>query len=68
MWSATKPHDLLISLLAYAGLRVGEAFALRRADLAVSGGLVLVDEDQVKASGTLVFDTPKSHQKRVGTA
>lgn len=29
--SAAKPHDLLIALLAYAGLRVGEAFALLRA-------------------------------------
>ncbi len=63
--SATKPHDLLISLLAYAGLRVGEAFALRRADIDVSGGLVLVDENLAGAYGTLVFDTPKSHQKRV---
>lgn len=56
--SATKPHDLLISLLAYAGLRVGEAFALRRADIDVSGGLVLVDENLAEANGTLVFDTP----------
>lgn len=63
--SVTKPHDLLISLLAYAGLRVGEAFAWRRADIDVSGGLVVVDENLAEANGTLVFDTPKSHQKRV---
>ncbi|RVU27183.1 site-specific integrase [Streptomyces antnestii] len=63
--SAAKPHDLLIALLAYAGLRVGEAFALRRADIDVSAGLVLVDENLAEANGKLVFDTPKSHQKRL---
>lgn len=62
---AAKPHDLLIELLGYAGLRVGEAFALRRADIDVSGGFVLVDENLAEANGTLVFDTPKSHQKRI---
>ncbi|MET9965039.1 tyrosine-type recombinase/integrase [Streptomyces sp. NPDC006356] len=63
--SAAKPHDLLIALLAYAGLRVGEAFALRRMDIDVSGGFVLVDENLAEANGALVFDTPKSHQKRL---
>jgi integrase len=63
--SAAQPHDLLIALLAYAGLRVGEAFALRRVDIDVSGGFVLVDENLAEANGALVFDTPKSHQKRL---
>ncbi len=63
--SAAEPHDHLIALLAYAGLRVGEAFALRRSDIDVSGGFVLVDENLAEANGTLVFDTPKSHQKRL---
>ncbi|MFI6937407.1 tyrosine-type recombinase/integrase [Streptomyces sp. NPDC050287] len=63
--SAAQPHDLLIALLAYAGLRVGEAFALRRTDIDVAGGFVLVDENLAEANGTLVFDTPKSHQKRL---
>lgn len=62
---AQKPHDLLIALLAFAGLRVGEAFALRRSDVDVAGGFVLVDENLAEANGTLVFDTPKSHQKRL---
>lgn len=62
---AAKPHDLLIALLAYAGLRIGEAFALRRGDIDVSGGIVLVDENLAEANGVLVFDTPKSHQKRL---
>ncbi|MFJ6130586.1 tyrosine-type recombinase/integrase [Streptomyces griseoviridis] len=62
--SAAKPHDLLIALLAYAGLRVGEAFALRRSDINVSASIVLVDENLAEANGALVFDTPKTHQKR----
>jgi integrase len=63
--SAERPHDLLIALLAFAGLRVGEAFALRRSDVDIVGGFLLVDENLAEANGTLVFDTPKSHQKRV---
>ncbi|MFK0062342.1 tyrosine-type recombinase/integrase [Streptomyces werraensis] len=63
--AAEKPHDLLIALLAFAGLRVGEAFALRRSDVDVACGFLLVDENLAEANGTLVFDTPKSHQKRV---
>jgi integrase len=64
---AAVPHDLLIALLAFAGLRVGEAFALRRGDIDVPGRLVLVDENLAEANGALVFDTPKSHQKRAVT-
>jgi integrase len=63
--AAEKPHDLLIALLAFAGLRVGEAFALRRSDVDVASGFLLVDENLTEANGTLVFDTPKSHQKRL---
>ncbi|MDX3747291.1 tyrosine-type recombinase/integrase [Streptomyces sp. AK08-02] len=63
--NAEKPHDLLIALLAFAGLRIGEGFALRRNDVDVTGGTVLVDENLAEANGALVFDTPKSHQKRL---
>ncbi|WP_371670386.1 site-specific integrase [Streptomyces sp. NBC_00289] len=62
---AEQPHDLLIALLAFAGLRVGEGFALRRNDVDVLGGTVLVDENLAEANGALVFDTPKSHQNRL---
>lgn len=58
------PHDLLVALLAFAGLRVGEAFALRRGDIDLAHRLVIVDENLAEANGALVFDTPKSHQKR----
>ncbi|MER6222515.1 tyrosine-type recombinase/integrase [Streptomyces sp900105755] len=58
------PHDLLVKLLAYAGLRIGEAFALRRKDVDLANGLIWVDEALAEVAGQLFFDTPKSHQKR----
>lgn len=60
-----QPRGRRLALLAYAGLRVGEAFALRRVDIDVSGGFVLADENVAEANGALVFDTPKSHQERL---
>ena len=59
------PHDLLVALLAYGGLRIGEAFALRRGDFDLANCLVIVDENLSEADGKLSFDSPKSHQKRV---
>ncbi|WP_301129709.1 tyrosine-type recombinase/integrase [Streptomyces cacaoi] len=65
--NAKPPHDLMIALLAFAGLRVGEAFALRRSDVDLAHGRIVVDENLAEANGALVFDTPKSHQKRTLT-
>ncbi len=62
--SARRPHDLIIQLLAYGGLRIGEAFALRRCDVDLSGGRVTVAQSLAEISGRHVFDTPKSHQRR----
>lgn len=61
------PHDLLVKLLAYAGLRIGEAFALRRRDVLLDDGLLMVDEAVEEISGKHAWGTPKSHQKRVLT-
>ncbi|MCQ4081317.1 tyrosine-type recombinase/integrase [Streptomyces sp. RB6PN25] len=58
------PHDLLVKLLAYAGLRIGEAFALRRMDVDLANGMIWVDEALLEDAGQQFFDTPKSHQKR----
>lgn len=63
--ATAAPHDLLVGLLAFAGLRIGEAFALRRGDFDLGNGLVVIDENLAEADGKLTFDTPKSHQKRV---
>ena len=59
-----RPHDLLVKLLAYAGLRIGEGFALRRKDVDLVNGLIWVDEALAEDAGQLFSDTPKSHQKR----
>jgi integrase len=60
-----RPHDVIILLLAYGGLRIGEAFALRRKHVDVSRGRIVVRESLVEVGGRLTFDTPKSHQHRV---
>lgn len=65
--AAAEPHDLLIAVMAFAGLRIGEAFALRRMDVDVPNRLLIVDENLAEANGALFFDTPKSHQKRTLT-
>jgi integrase len=62
--AARSPHDLLIRLLAYAGLRVGEAFALRRRCVDVGRGLLRVTEALSEVSGHHSFDAPKTHQRR----
>jgi len=58
------PHDVLVALLAYGGLRIGEAFALRRRSVDVDAGTVTVSEALVEIQGHLSFDAPKSHQSR----
>lgn len=59
-----SPHDVLVALLVFGGLRIGEAFALRRGDFDLTNRRVTVDENLSEANGALTFDTPKSHQKR----
>ena len=63
--AARAPHDLLIQLLVYAGLRIGEAFALRRGRIALETGHLVVAEAVTEISGKHVFGTPKSHQVRM---
>jgi len=62
--AAAPPHDLLIEIMAYAGLRVGEAFALRRKSIDLDAGAIRVTETLVEISGKTSFGTPKSHQVR----
>ena len=58
------PHDLLVMVLAYGGLRINEALALRRVSVDVSGGAIRITESLVEIAGRLSFDTPKNHQHR----
>ena len=62
---ACEPADrVLVLLLAYGGLRVGEALPLRRRHLDVVGGRVLVKTAVTEVSGGPVIDTPTDHQIR----
>ncbi|AGZ39049.1 integrase [Actinoplanes friuliensis DSM 7358] len=55
---------VLILLLAYGGLRIGEALPLRRRHLDVDGGTVLIAEAVTELPGGPVIDTPKDHHRR----
>ncbi|MET7398851.1 site-specific integrase [Dactylosporangium sp. NPDC005572] len=63
-----EPVDrVLVLLLAYGGLRIGEALALRRRHLDVENGRVVVAEAVTQLVGGPVIGTPKSHQRRALT-
>ncbi|MEW9530411.1 hypothetical protein [Microbispora sp. NPDC049125] len=59
-----EPHGLIVQLLAYGGLRIGEAFALRRRHVQLDKGCLIVAESLAGIAGKHIFDTPKSHQRR----
>lgn len=61
------PYDLLVEVLAYSGLRIGEALALRRESVDVMGGRLIVWESLSEANGQITFQTPKNHQQRAVT-
>jgi integrase len=50
--------------MAYAGLRVGEALALRRRHVDVLGCKLVVAESLVEADGEFTFGSTKTHQVR----
>ncbi|HEX5595662.1 MAG TPA: site-specific integrase [Micromonosporaceae bacterium] len=56
------PAVLLV--LAYGGLRIGEALCLRRRHIDLTDGRVTVAEAVTQLPGGPVIDTPKSHQRR----
>lgn len=58
------PDDLLVLVLAYGGLRIGEALGLRRRHIDLTDGRVTVAEAVAQIPGGPVIDTPKSHQRR----
>ena len=59
-----SPYDLLVWIIAYSGLRVGEAFALRRRHIDLESGVLKVDSNLMEIGGRKYFDTPKNHQIR----
>jgi integrase len=60
----SPPDDLLVLVLAYGGLRIGEALCLRRRHVDLADGRMTVAESVAQLPGGPVIDTPKSHQRR----
>jgi integrase len=58
------PFDLLVLLLAYTGLRFGEAAGLQVHDVDIGRRRISVKRALVEANGVLVEGTPKTHQRR----
>lgn len=61
---ASGEHSTLIYLLAYTGLRWGEATALRLKSLDLLNRRLTVTENAVAVGGTIHLGTPKSHESR----
>jgi integrase len=62
-----KPNPalaLLVELLAYGGLRVGEGLALRRRHVDLLGGRIIVAESLTEIAGEFSFGPTKTHQVR----
>jgi hypothetical protein len=55
---------VLVLLLAYGGLRIGEALPLRRKHLNIDAGRIVVAEAVTELPGGPIIDTPKNHQRR----
>ncbi|MEV4462751.1 tyrosine-type recombinase/integrase [Micromonospora echinofusca] len=55
---------VLVLLLAYGGLRIGEALPLRRRHIDLTNGRVVIADAVSELPGGPVIDTPKNHQRR----
>jgi integrase len=63
--SIRKPYGTLVYVLAYGGLRWGEAAALRRGRCDLTSSRVEVAESVSEAGGELHFGVTKNHRSRV---
>lgn len=61
------PYEPLVQVLAYGGLRIGEALALRRNCVDLAGRRIIVRQSLSDANGQLSFQPPKAHQQRAVT-
>jgi integrase len=61
---ACGPYRLLVLVLAYCGLRYGEATALRAKNVSLLRGRLHIVEAVVEVNGKCVFGSPKTHQHR----
>jgi integrase len=62
--SEVRVHKTLTYVLAYTGLRWGEATALRVGSVDLTRRRLLVEENAVKVGQEIHVGTPKSHEKR----
>jgi integrase len=62
--SESREHGTLVRLLAYTGLRWGEAVALRVENVDFSRRRLQVDENAVNVGGEIIVGTPKTHKRR----
>jgi len=62
-----QPYGPLVYLLAYSGLRWGEAAALRRKRCRLQKSQIEVAESLAEVRGTLHFGTTKTHRSRMVT-
>ena len=60
-----SPYDLLVLVLAYTGIRFGEAAALRRSHCDLEGSRLHIGESLAEVAGQLHFGTTKTHRQRV---
>jgi len=58
------PDRVLVLLMAYGGLRIGEALALRRRSIDLDASRLVVSEAVAQVPGGSVIDTPKNHRRR----
>jgi len=58
------PYDLFIRVLAYTGIRYGEAAALRRGSCNLLRRRLIISESMGEVNGTVVFGLPKNGRQR----
>ncbi len=61
------PYDLFVLVLAYTGLRFGEAAGLRRRFVETAQRRLIVAGSLSEAAGVVTMEEPKSHQHRIVT-
>ena len=59
-----SPHDLFIKVLAYTGIRYGEAAALRRGRCNLLRRRLIISESMGEVNGTIIFGLPKNGRQR----
>lgn len=59
-----EDNSTLVLLLAYTGLRWGEAVGLRVSNVDFSRRRILLRANAVNVRGTIIPGTPKSHEPR----